>query len=429
MKYSSLSISFAFCIAFSQSHSQVSSADIIIGKAYQLPSELLGENVTVQISVPNSYSDVPDKYPVLYILDGQWFFPHALSIRSDYTQRNGSRTTPEFIVVGITTDNSKRWEWAMEKTAQFLTFLEKELLPFVDANYRTSKDRLLFGWETTGGLVIKTLRVKPDLFDAYLAASPAPLYGTYFPNLESEHLAFAHFLENCPDLDKYLFIGEGEADYPVQYGTASLITLLNEKASGKLRWQHEIMKGVSHQMSAYNTLQQGLRAYYHHYNYLTYNNKAEFIALGGLEYMDTFYKERSDKSGIEDDSNFKHATRRNLSFVAISEDDYEWFDSMLTTFKGDSLFEKSFAPHLNDYAQFYLKHKNPDKALELISYVIRKYPDNAQGFNSLGDLNVALNKLKEAQQSYQKAVDLGIKNNDWRLPEYKSDLTKSANKK
>jgi cytochrome c-type biogenesis protein CcmH/NrfG len=61
--------------------------------------------------------------------------------------------------------------------------------------------------------------------------------------------------------------------------------------------------------------------------------------------------------------------------------------------------------------------------------VIRKYPDNAQGFNSLGDLNVALNKLKEAQQSYQKAVDLGIKNNDWRLPEYKSDLTKSANKK
>jgi tetratricopeptide (TPR) repeat protein len=336
--------------------------------------------------------------------------------------------TPEFIVVGITTDNDKRWEWAREKTADFLNFIEKELLPFVDNTYRTSNERLLFGWETTGGFVIKALSLRPELFDAYLAASPAPLYGTYFQNLEKEHLEFEQFLENPLNQDKYLFIGEGEADYPVQYGTASLVTLLTEKASDKLHWKHKIMKGESHQMCAYTTLQQGLKAYYYYYDFLTYRNKTEFLKLGGMEYINTFYEKRSVTLGIEDDSKFKHATRRDLTFLAISEDDYEWFDSLVTIFKKDSLLEKSFTPHLNDYAQFYLKHNNPDKALEIISFVIESYPDNAQSFNSLGDIYLHVNNMKEAKKYYQKAVETGSKDDDWRITEYRRDLDKIANK-
>jgi tetratricopeptide (TPR) repeat protein len=93
------------------------------------------------------------------------------------------------------------------------------------------------------------------------------------------------------------------------------------------------------------------------------------------------------------------------------------------------LIEKSFAPHLNDYAQFYLKHKNANKASELISFVINKYPDNAQAFNILGDINLTLNNTKEAKKYYEKAIEIGSRNDDWRISEYKSDLINSAGKK
>lgn len=424
-----LSYCFLIFIALSkQAIAQGSVIDIVIGKSYQLPSEKLGDKVAIQISTPNGYEEEEKSYPVLYILDGQWFFSHGISIRSDYTERNGPMVTPEFIVVGIVTDNDKRWEWAMENTTGFLNFLEKDLFPFVDTNYRTSEERLLFGWETTGGFVIKALGQRPQLFSAYLAASPAPLYGKYFQNLEHEHLEFDRFLESDLDLDKFLFIGEGESDYPVQYGTVALITSLTKKAPGKLHWQHTIMKGVSHQMSAYHTLQQGLHSYYNYYHFLTFNSKAEFVQLGGLEYVEAFYEKRSDIFEIKDDSNDKHATRRDLTFLAISQVDYEWFDFLLTTFAKDSLIEKSFPPHLNDYAQFYLRHSHPEKALEIISYVIKKYPDNAQGFNSLGDVYVVQRKMKEAKKYYEMAVEIGNKNDDWRIAEYKNDLLKITTK-
>jgi hypothetical protein len=229
---------------------------------------------------------------------------------------------PEFIIVGIITDNTKRWERVRENAAVFLNSLESEMLPFVNKKNRTTEERILYGRETTAGFVIKSLSQKPALFSAYIAASPAPLYGSYFRNLESEYLEFENFLENSKELDKYLFIGEGESDYPVQYGTETLAVLLAKKAPEKLKWGHKIMIGLTHQMCAYKTLQEGLQEYYEYYHFLTFNSKSEFEHLGGLEYMDKFYKARQVKLAIENDDDSKHATRRNLTFVAMSENDY-----------------------------------------------------------------------------------------------------------
>lgn len=407
-------------ISFSQA--QLQSDDIIIGNSYKLVSEILKEEVAISVSVPKNYKVTEQKYPVLYVLDAQWFFIHGLSIRSDFTERNGPMVTPEFIVVGIITDNSKRWDWSIEKPSLFLDFMEQELFPMVSKNFRTSNERILFGWETTGGFVVNSIRRRSEMFSGYIAASPAPLYGTYFRNLESEYLEFENFLEKNKDLDKFLFIGEGEADYPAQFGISALKLLLERKAPASLQWRHETMEGLSHQMCAYKTMQEGLRSYYRYYHYLTYNSKAEFESLGGLKHMNTFYVERGIKLNLDNDDEFKHFTRRNLTFVAISENDYEWFDELFINFERDSLLEKSFAPHINGYLLFYLKHRNIDKALEIGSFLSTKFPEDAQSFNSLGKIYYELNRMDEAEKYYQRAVELGSIKGDWRIEEYKRDL-------
>jgi predicted alpha/beta superfamily hydrolase len=411
-------------ISFNHSFAQTNASEIIVGKAYQLPSVILNDTVTIQISTPQQYNETKEIYPVLYVLDGQWFFSHGLSIRADFTERNGSNITPEFILVGITTPNAKRGEWTMGKPAYFLDFIEKEIFPFIDKNYRTSNERLLFGWEVTGGFVIKSLQLKPNLFDAYIAASPAPLYGSYFPFLKNEYKAFELFLETHKELDKYLFIGEGESDYPVEFGTKVLDSLLKKKAPKPFNWKHKKIMGLSHQMCAYATMQQGLQDYYHYFSPLKYNSKTEFENLGGLEYMKLFYQKRKGKVADDNNDKYKQTTQRNLIFVAITEDDYKWFDFLFENFKNDDFLDNSFAPHINDYAHFYLKNHNTEKALEIINFVISKYPDKAEGYNSLGDIYSDLDKMEEAVKFYKKAVNIGTENDDWRIEEYKNDLKK-----
>ncbi|ULC60480.1 tetratricopeptide repeat protein [Flaviramulus sp. BrNp1-15] len=412
-------------ISISKLFAQTVPTDIIMGKAYEIQSDYLeNTSLNIQVSTPENYNNTEDLYPVLYILDGQWFFPHALSIRADFTQRNGPMHTPEFIVVGITTSNDNRWDWGRENASLFLKTIEFNIIKFIDDNYRTSDERILFGWETTGGFVIQTLSQNPKLFSAYIAASPAPLYGDYFKNLENEYLSLKTFLKNNVELNTFLFIGEGEVDYPVFYGTKTLKRLLNDEAPKGLNWHHKVINESTHEMCAYRTLQDGLKEYYRYFHYLTFNSKAEFERLGALNYIEKFYEKRQTQLSLTNDDESKHATRRNITFVAISENEYKWFDSLFTIFENDGFLEKSFAPHLIDYAQFYLKHKNPEQAKKILSFAIGKYPDNAQVLNALGDLYSLRGEINDAKKYYEKAIELGNKNNDWRVPEYIYNLKK-----
>src|SRR5690606_13046032 len=55
---------------------------------------------------------------------------------------------------------------------RFLRMLREELIPWVDANYRTNSYKILVGHSLGGLFTINTLITEPDAFDAYVAISP-----------------------------------------------------------------------------------------------------------------------------------------------------------------------------------------------------------------------------------------------------------------
>ncbi|WP_039232416.1 alpha/beta hydrolase, partial [Alteromonas macleodii] len=119
-----------------------------------ITSEVLSESRELLIHLPNNYSRYKDtSYPVLYLLDGQRNFAHTVGTLDLLNQ---SGMAQEMIVIGIT--NTKRTrdftptydesynEWGISGGADdFLTFLEKELKPFVAHNYRTNGYAVLSG--------------------------------------------------------------------------------------------------------------------------------------------------------------------------------------------------------------------------------------------------------------------------------------------
>lgn len=159
--------------------------DIIIGKRFTIKSEILNSDREISVYLPNSYTDNNYRnYPVLYLLDGRKFFNSFSGVITQLSS-DASPQIPEMIVIGITSQNrvkdssptnsligyTKEKEKGLEVSGGadgFLKFIQKELIPFVEKNYRTNSYRTFVGYSFTGLPVLQALFSIPETFNSYL---------------------------------------------------------------------------------------------------------------------------------------------------------------------------------------------------------------------------------------------------------------------
>lgn len=163
-----------------------STSPFILGVTDTLHSAVLGETRTLNIYLPDNYSpDSAATYPVIYLLDGSAHedFVHITGIVQFLTMIG---TMPPTIVVGIANVDRRRdftfpTTIAQDKkdypttggSAQFIMFLEKELEPFIQRNYKTNHYRTIIGQSLGGLLATEILLEKPGLFNQYIIVSPS----------------------------------------------------------------------------------------------------------------------------------------------------------------------------------------------------------------------------------------------------------------
>lgn len=154
-------------------------------------SRVLGEDRTLLVWLPEGYEDSSQRYPVLYVLDGEYFFPVAVSavrFLSELGYEGGQHPIPEMIVVGVVNVDRDRDYTPTHAPTQsrgrlsfptsggagtFEEFLEEELLSLVDARYRTYPHRVLSGWSLGGLFTVYAYLERPHIFSRYLAISPS----------------------------------------------------------------------------------------------------------------------------------------------------------------------------------------------------------------------------------------------------------------
>jgi predicted alpha/beta superfamily hydrolase len=154
-----------------------------------LPATAKGRRYQLYIGLPESYGKDPARrYPVVYVTDGYWDFPKITNMEGGLAY---DRVVPEFITVGLgyAGPNSdygdlRRWELSPAPfgdngemsghAADFLETLKTVIIPLVDAEYRTDTSYRVLAGASLGGLfTLYTLLSSPDLFQAYIAATPA----------------------------------------------------------------------------------------------------------------------------------------------------------------------------------------------------------------------------------------------------------------
>ena len=127
---------------------------------FELYSDHVADWYKVYVSLPKGYDPQhPDGYPVIYLLDADWYFDGSSKMIGDggvagiVSSLGESGRIPKAIVVGIGyVERKQRGRdllWAYKK---FYAFLTEELIPFVDSEYRTdiSSPRTLVGHSDGG---------------------------------------------------------------------------------------------------------------------------------------------------------------------------------------------------------------------------------------------------------------------------------------
>jgi predicted alpha/beta superfamily hydrolase len=177
-------------------------------------SDIINQDFELYIKLPWSYEKSDTTYPVLFTTDANRTFP-IYSTHSLIYETPGSGND-EIIIVGIgykVSDdrNTGLAEWAylrnrdlmpvrnMESEnywkerlspilgpdynfpqsgggADFLKFIQEELIPFIEKNYRISQsDRGLAGYSLGGLFTLYTLFHAPETFNKYFAGSPSSI--------------------------------------------------------------------------------------------------------------------------------------------------------------------------------------------------------------------------------------------------------------
>lgn len=160
----------------------------VLGEIDELYSDILSEIRMLNIYFPEGYNkNEPIKYPVIYLLDGSADedFIHISGL-VQYNSFEWVNRIPKSILVGIATVDRRR-DYTFPTTIpedaakyptsghsdKFIAFLENELIPYMDHNYPTNKNRSIIG-QSLGGLLAADILLKnPALFSSYIIVSPS----------------------------------------------------------------------------------------------------------------------------------------------------------------------------------------------------------------------------------------------------------------
>jgi predicted alpha/beta superfamily hydrolase len=223
-----------------------------VAASYTIDSKILGETRQVLVSLPSVYEDNHMRYPVLIVLDGSPFMTfHARASLID-------RSIPEFLIAAVPNVDRLR-DMSHENIGEiwptsggahtFLSFLTDELVPWLDAEFRTTGYRVIIGGSAAGRFAAFALLKAPAVFDAAIARSPA--LGTDF---EMFRKLVASASGASVSGEHFLYVVYGSHDYPVvTIYVERLLRLLEDESPPWLRYQREVLDNKGHfQFSSVN---------------------------------------------------------------------------------------------------------------------------------------------------------------------------------
>jgi predicted alpha/beta superfamily hydrolase len=358
---------------------------ISIGTKEVLPSAILGEDREVWVYVPTSSGD-KTRYPVMYLLDGKDFF-HSMT--GMVAEMGSVGKMPKMIVVGIlskdrgselTPTPSKFSRDGMVdpdfgnsgRGEKFISFIQKELMPFVESRYRTAPYRMLVGHSLGGLTVLNALVHHPALFNAYVAIDPSVWWDGHLITKQAQKA-----LSQKDYATKSLYYA---ASNTMEKGMDTVRVIKDTVyANGNVRNHfqfREVLRKSKNLAWAWK--------YYPEDNHSSVPLPAGYDALRFL-----FKKYELDKK-LDDPT----------VTVAYLKEHYRMVSALMQY----PVLPSEGTVNMLGYAA--LADKQYDKAYQFFKLNIENYPTSANPHDSMGDYYLATGNKKKAMEDFRKALSL-----------------------
>lgn len=280
---------FLFCSLIAvNAQSKRSTATLINTEQRTFSSQIINQEFEIYVSLPDGYHAGDSQYPVLYLTDANTYF----GLMADITRNlQWGGEMPETIIVAIGYPLSKfdtddeRWgkwlAWRMRDLTptnspdtdkafsidgitsghgdDFLVFLEKELFPYIEKEFRANANERTYAGFSLGGLFgLYALFKKPGLFQNYIVGSASIWYDDKMILQEEQHYAANH-----DDLSAKVFMSAGELEEEVNSGMVrnmlELNSFLKSRNYKNLKTEAIILPGETHMSAPSVAFQRGLR--------------------------------------------------------------------------------------------------------------------------------------------------------------------------
>jgi predicted alpha/beta superfamily hydrolase len=343
------------------------------GQRFTLHSAILGEDRVVFVSTPPSY-DGAGRYPVLYLTDGQFNFDEARS-SAGFLSRNV--LIPQMIVVGIANKDRTRDLYATKSdfkfgsrtipfptsgnADKFLEFIQRELIPWVNENYRTTSLRILAGHSAGGNFALHAMRTEPMLFQAIIAISPWLAWENHREIRELEP-----FLAMAKTPVRALFFSYTDPihDGPDMKGDIDALSqALRKRNDPALRWATSTYPGETHDSTFVKGFYDGLRMIFAGWEYP--NDPDTNVVIGSLKELKAHYAKLGEALGV--------------GFLPPPE-------------------------IISALGYRDLRQGKIDRALESFKFYAESYPQSPDAWDSLADGLERAGKLQEALTARRKAL-------------------------
>jgi predicted alpha/beta superfamily hydrolase len=238
---------------------KVSSQDGYTVRKDSIQSDVLKQNRKISIFLPEGYDAKDAKFPVLYVLDADGRDQHTVPTARFLTVNN---KMPKAIVVGVF--NIDRNHDFLPDSSQaastgggadnFAQFFKKELIPYINKNFKTEPFNVLIGHSYGGVFVMHALLNDPDLFDAYIAIDPS----FWYKNQMQVKSAQNEFLK-AKNWNKPIFISGREGESMKGMGITAMEKVLKTSAPAGLKWKVVAYPNEDHGSVPFKSVYDGLR--------------------------------------------------------------------------------------------------------------------------------------------------------------------------
>ena len=353
----------AFSLTVCAQAQQVAS---VLHDRHLIKSQILGEERTVLVRVPPNYARTDEKFPVVYMLDAHP--PQNSMMVGIIEQQVWGGMMPEVILVGIQNTNRTR-DLTPTKTERagsgggdkFLQFLETEVIPLVEKNYRTQPFRIFAGHSLGGLTVVYSFLTRPDLFNAYIAASPSLIWDNNFVIGRAEEV-----FKQKKEYKKTMFLALGN-EPELQKGFNSFRDLLNRTKPKDFEYEFRQLDEENHGSVVLPAYYWGLRKIFAGWTP---------PPTGTVKDLENHYKKLSERFGYA---------------IRVPEE------------------------LLNRAGYQFLRANRAAEAIEVFRKNVGLYPNSANVYDSLAEAYEKNGQMKQARENYEKAYKMAEAKDDAQL--------------